>query len=1697
MEPVRRSTELRVDWQSAGRRLAVLTAALGLLLALFAGDAAPLEWLASPPPSQTVHEALPVIAEDASALPAHASLGQLPLYFVENQGQMDKRVSYYALGSKTGVYFSADGVALVLTDREDKTTPPDRYAVKLAFVDANPDVRAVGRGRTEAVVSYFKGEPAEWKTALPTFQEVVYADVFSGVDLIFSSEADQLKYTFLVQPGADPGRIRLQYQGAGSVRVNEAGCLRVSTPLGALEDERPTAHQEIAGQIVEVKAAYDVGQHKHTYGFQVGPYDPSRPLVIDPAVMVYAGYIGGAGDDSAWGNAIAVDGWGNAYVTGGTSSDELSFPGGDGFGTLPGPDTTYNGGSKDAFVVKVKANGSGLVYAGYFGGSGLDIAEAIAVDDAGNAYVTGRTSGLGVLTGPDTTYNGASDAFVIKVNADGSDLAYAGYIGGSGDDQGHGVAVDGLGNAYVTGETRSTAGTFPDGDGIGTLPGPDTTYNGGIMDAFVVKVKADGSGLDYAGYLGGGGYEYGTHIAVDSRGSAYVTGHTDSSETTFPDGDGFGTVTGPDRTHNGDDDAFVAKIKADGTGLQYAGYVGGAGHEWGMGIAVDSSDRAYVTGYTDSNETTFPDGDGFGTLTGPDTTYNSPYQDAFVVRVKTDGSGLDYAGYIGGAGGDRGSSIAVDPDSNAYVTGSTFSHQSSFPDGDGFGSLTGPDMSYNGSSDAFVVKVKSDGSGLEYASYIGGSGYDSGAGIAVDTAGDAYVAGSTDSGETSFPDGDGFGTLLGPDTTYNGGTWDAFVVKVGAAAGLSISHMEVTQATQNEGNGVPLIASKPTFVRVYVHCGGACTGTPNVTGVLRGYGALGRLSDSPRSPVKPSITVLSESWQSQRPHLDKTLNYQLPLEWASGTVTLTAEISGTFSSEIVTFKQASDVEIIFQPVRLDGLEPTTRVYTATHWARSVWPIARINEVYWPTMEWRPSHWCLLKGLLDIQCAKKELKIDLTRLIQGADEEGYIFGWLSENADVGVGGSSDPAWYGGAGRAAFGLDHPTEGPKVFAHEMGHMLYRRHTNTVDNRKYSPTCTLNTDPIQDWYVDKGGTAQQWEAYVDLDSDWFMHPDPPDPPPFGDSRIQEYGVDFSRGGQALASAVVKNRDTTWDYMSYCGLLGTSNVWTSAWTYHQIYSYLVSVEATALASEPLAEAESYLIASGLVFTDDTALLEPVWVISTTVPADNSPVGTDYCLEAQDGLGTPLTGHCFDLAFLDYDTGQPTEVDGFNVKLPYAAGLARIVLKKGTVELAVQSVTDNSPEVTVTSPNGGESWASSGVYSITWTASDLDGDTLTYSVLYSANGTEWTPVGSTITETQIAVDSGELAGSDSALVRVLASDGVNTSSGESDASFTVGRKAPELAIISPEAGGVTLGDTSVWLEGSAYDREDGMLEGASLVWESSRDGTLGAGSLVLGSLSHGQHSIGLTATDSDAQTTTTTVQVLATFPEDVVPDCSVDIVDVMTVASRWQCQCGEECYNSLYDLDGDCDITVADIMSVAGKWGCTCGDASCAVVLGAASSTGPGQKLSTARARLDPEVSTVEPGDVFTAHLRLLGASTLGAFQLALDFDPAVLEVHDVTLGEFLGSTGRTTTLLGPEIDNSAGRVVFGGFSFGDRAGASGDGTLATITLRAQGSSSTQLELDDVQLVDTRGQPLEVTAEGAAIVGGSFLQTYLPLVTVP
>jgi hypothetical protein len=458
--------------------------------------------------------------------------GDLPLAFEANRGQADPRVQFLSRGGGHVLFLTPTEAVLVLTspapatkharrlaDRTGQHEAARRAALRMTFVGANPTPEVTGLEELPGKAHYFIGnDRAKWRPNIPAFAKVRYDDLWPGIDLVYYGNHRQLEYDLVVRPGADPGRILLGIQGADRLELDSQGDLVLHTSAGRVRHRRPVLYQETNGVRTEIAGAYSL-EGPDRLGFQVAAYDRSRPLVIDP-VLAYSTYLGGS--LGAVGGTIAVDGAGNAYVGGATISAD--FP------TTAGAfDTSYNGGifEGDAFVTKFNPTGSALVYSTYLGGSNDD-GGGIALDAAGNVYLTGETSSTDFPTTPgafQTAYGGGfTDAFVAKLDPTGSALVYSTYLGGSGRERGIGIARDAAGNAYVTGDTDSV--DFP------TTAGAFQTAFGGVRDAFVTKLDPAGAALVYSTYLGGSDDDGAWHIAVDLAGTAHVTGGTGSSD--FP-----------------------------------------------------------------------------------------------------------------------------------------------------------------------------------------------------------------------------------------------------------------------------------------------------------------------------------------------------------------------------------------------------------------------------------------------------------------------------------------------------------------------------------------------------------------------------------------------------------------------------------------------------------------------------------------------------------------------------------------------------------------------------------------------------------------------------------------------------------------------------------------------------------------------------------------------------------------------------------------------------------------------------------------------------------------------------------------------------------------------------------------------------------------------------------------------------------
>ncbi|MEJ7764175.1 MAG: SBBP repeat-containing protein [Acidimicrobiales bacterium] len=733
------------------RRVAVLAGAVALVM-LAVGGVGFVAKVVEPP---VVTRGVP--SSGAASVPttdAQVGYGRSSVVFEANRGQTDPEVRFLSRGPGHSLFLTPEEFVLSLDGGAAKGAPATVLRMRLLEATRQPEVQ--GLQQLPGTVTYATGsDPAGWMGDVATFAKVMYEGVYPGVDLVFHSERGRTEYDFIVAPGAEPGVVGLAFEGAKGLSLDHTGDLVLETEARLVRQDKPFIYQDLAGGRQEVAGGYDLGSEGRV-GFWVGAYDRARPLVIDPQ-LPYATYLGGEGGDG--GTSIAVDASGHAYVTGWTRSPD--FPKKNaaqgayaGSGTFPADECSQPpplGECGDAFVAKLGPEGSGFVYATYLGGSGPDVGYGIAVDKAGAAYVTGQTKSADFPTKdpfvePAPLMPGGADAFMTKLDPSGA-VAYSTRLGISQLGAGRAVAVDGSGKAYVTGTLFSG---FP-------AKNPQTSYpeknplqpaTGGYMDAFVTKldpaVKGEAS-LVYSTLLGGPGTDAGSGIAVDSAGSAYVTGTA---------GAAFPTNAPAQAKAGGGTDAFVTKLSPDGSSYVYSTLLGGSGDDLGTAIALDSSGRAHVAGNTTSAN--FP-------TKNPFEKRKKGITDGFLAALDQKGSALTYATYLGGADTDAGG-LAVDPSGKAHVAGVT---RADLPVKDSF------QPGRKGPSDGFVVKLdpkKSGAGSLLYSTYLGGGEEDSVRGIAVDPRGAAYVTGSTGSRQ-GFP-------FVGALKSTLGGRTDGFVAKL-------------------------------------------------------------------------------------------------------------------------------------------------------------------------------------------------------------------------------------------------------------------------------------------------------------------------------------------------------------------------------------------------------------------------------------------------------------------------------------------------------------------------------------------------------------------------------------------------------------------------------------------------------------------------------------------------------------------------------------------------------------------------------------------------------------------------------------------------------------------------------------------------------------------------------------------------------
>ncbi len=760
-----------------------------------------------------------------------AAYGKLPISFEKNEGQSNPQVKYLAHGQGYTLFLAKGEAVLSLTGRAggrvagrhggrtakgSRGPGPTESAmlgrkgerdqvrtslVRLKFVGANPRAKVVALDELPGKSNYFIGnDRSDWRTNVPNYAEVEYLNVYPGIDLMYHGNQQQLELDLIAAPGADPDQVRLTISGAGGPQLSPAGDLVIHARSGDVSLLKPVVYQVTREGRLAVSGRY-VLSGRHEVAFDLGPYDRSKALVIDPT-LAYSTYLGGSASEA--GNAIAVDSSGDAYVAGCTVSSNF-------------PTTSPYQTSGVGFVAKLNPSGNGLVYSSYFGtvpsanesGSscsfvfnGLYVA-GIAVDGSGDAYLTGKVN-FQEIPGTFPTVNQIASAcdsscvtngggFVAKLNANGSALVYSSLIA---DADAKDIAVDSAGNAYVTG-TVFCGGGFPVLNAV-------QPACGGPQDAFLLKVNSAGSALVYSTYLGGSSTDVGNAVAVDSSGDAYVGGYTFSPD--FPvvnqiPGACVGTCGTGETGTAASTDAFVTKFNAAGSALVYSTLVGGSWSDFlgpvnnggdSGGLALDSADNVYITGESQfAPGFGFPTTNDFPTTTGAfETSCTNAGSCGFVTKINAGGTALMYSTFLGQATNATNSpfDLAVDASGDAAVVGEIY-----VPLVNPIGSQTG---------NAAVAVLNPAGSALLLSTTLGSGECSSFSTcperVTFDGSGNVYVVGQTTDG--SFP------TTTGAfQTTYNGaingasGYGDAFVSKISLAGG-SAPAVSLSAASLNLGS---------------------------------------------------------------------------------------------------------------------------------------------------------------------------------------------------------------------------------------------------------------------------------------------------------------------------------------------------------------------------------------------------------------------------------------------------------------------------------------------------------------------------------------------------------------------------------------------------------------------------------------------------------------------------------------------------------------------------------------------------------------------------------------------------------------------------------------------------------------------------------------------------------------------------------
>lgn len=669
-------------------------------------------------------------------------------FFIENKGQWHSDVLYLYRGPGFDAWITRYGLSITLVRPYDEFGTPVSFIgglhvreqkegdyeyfwgqrVLINLEGANPQPLWEALDKKSGYYHYFFGkDPSNHWTYAELYGEIRVREVYPGISLRYRIEGGRLQWDFLIASGADPEHIQLRVQGVGQVEVKDQE-LVISTRFGPIALGKLQVYQ--GNKVVPVQL---VILQEERYKVVVNPRDSTQSLEVSP--LLYSTYVGSMAYEVGYG--IAVDGDGQAYVVG--------YTWGPSYSATPG---TFWGGARredwNVFVTKLSASGEELIFTAYLGGSGPDVGRSIAVDENSYIYLTGWTQSLDypvTLEAFRGTNTYTADVFVTKLSPDGGSLIYSTYLGGSDNDYAYDIAVDKNGHAYITGWTRSN--DYP------TTSTAFQSKNHGRLDAFVTKLSIDGNALAYSTYIGGAQDDQGYSIAVDESGRAYVTGWTWSRN--YP------TTPGVfQKANGGGADVFVTKLNTDGSRLEYSTYIGGAGDEYGYGIAVDKGGYAYITGCTQSEN--------YDVTPNAFQRKKEGSADAFVTKLSPTARELVYSTYLGGAKYEEGCGIVVDESGRACIIGSTVSSDYDITPG------VFPRMK-DYYSDVFVTKLNPSGSALQYSTYLGGTREDRGYAIAMDKKGQVYLTGFTWSIDFRVTPG-------APQAAYFSGVTDIFIAKL-------------------------------------------------------------------------------------------------------------------------------------------------------------------------------------------------------------------------------------------------------------------------------------------------------------------------------------------------------------------------------------------------------------------------------------------------------------------------------------------------------------------------------------------------------------------------------------------------------------------------------------------------------------------------------------------------------------------------------------------------------------------------------------------------------------------------------------------------------------------------------------------------------------------------------------------------------